>query len=92
MNDIPVARCATAYTDQGTGRTFILIFNETLYFGSSMDHSLINPNQMRASGIAVSDNPYDQVHGFGIDHEELFMPFGRLIAHLTLKWEPGRGL
>jgi hypothetical protein len=40
-----------------------------------MDHSLINPNQIRANGIPVSDNPFDVDRPFGIDHEDLFVPF-----------------
>ena len=75
IKDIPVATTATAYTDQETGQTYILIFNEALYFGSTMDHSLVNPNQIRASGISVSDDPYDKTRGFGIAHEEVFIPF-----------------
>jgi len=75
MKDIPVARCATAYTHPATGTTYILVFNEALYFGKSMDHSLINPNQVRSFGIPVSDNPFDTGRPFGIDHEDLFVSF-----------------
>lgn len=59
LNDIPVA----------------LIINEALYFGPQMDHSLVNPNQIRAYGIDVSDNPFDRNRDFGIQHEECFIPF-----------------
>ena len=45
IKDVPVARSATAYVDQ-QGDTYILIVNEALHFGPSMDHSLINPNQI----------------------------------------------
>lgn len=40
-----------------------------------MDHSLINPNQIRHFGIAVSDDPYDSTQSLGIDHDDLFIPF-----------------
>ena len=40
-----------------------------------MDHSLINPNQIRHFGIPVSDNPYDRLKQLGIDHKQVFMPF-----------------
>ena len=73
--DVPVATAATAYTTSD-GTTYILIVNEALYFGSSLDHSLINPNQIRHYGIPVSDDPYDSGRPFGIDHAELFIPFG----------------
>jgi hypothetical protein len=54
MLDVQVATCLTAYTDE-FARTWILVFNEVLWFGTSMDHSLINPNQIRMTGISVSD-------------------------------------
>ena len=49
MTDIQIATCLTAYTDD-YGRTWILVFHEVLWFGSSMDHSLVNPNQIRKRG------------------------------------------
>ena len=58
IKDVPIARVATAYCD-GSGITYILVINEALFFGTSMDHSLINPNQICHNGIPVSDNPYD---------------------------------
>ena len=74
MNDVQVATCLTAYTDE-YGRTWILVFNEVLWFGTTMDHSLINPNQMRMTGTSVSDDPFDSTRKFGINHEKLFIPF-----------------
>ena len=39
---------------------FILVFNKALYYGTKLDHFLINPNQVRADGIPFWDNdPYD---------------------------------
>ena len=74
IKDIPIASAATAITDEN-GVTYILVVNEALYFGSTLDHSLINPNQIRHYGIPVSDDPYDPNRELGIDHEELFVPF-----------------
>ena len=48
---------ATAYDCPDTGQTYILVINEGLYFGTSMSHSLINPN-LRHFGTIVQDNPY----------------------------------
>ena len=50
LNDVPVATVATAY-QHPSGVVYILIIHEALYFGRSLDHSLINPNQIRASEI-----------------------------------------
>jgi hypothetical protein len=74
IEDIPVARDATAYTNS-EGKTWILIINEALFFGSRLDHSLINPNQIRHFGVPVCDDPYDPHRPLGIDHENAFIPF-----------------
>lgn len=50
----------------------ILVIN---YFDSSLDHSLINPNQICAYGIPVSDNPFDSDRPFGINHGNMFISF-----------------
>ena len=46
MQDVNIATCLTAYIDE-YGRTWILVFNEGLWFGTSMYHSIMNPNQIR---------------------------------------------
>lgn len=62
MTNVPIVTGATAYDDPITGQTIILVFNESLYYGTKLDHSLINPNQIRSYGIDMWDNPYDQDH------------------------------
>lgn len=74
IKDVPVATVATAYRD-ANGSVYILVIHEALFFGSQMDHSLINPNQVRHYGIPVSDDPYDSTRSLGIDHSDLFVPF-----------------
>ncbi len=49
---------ATAWTCMNTGQTYILVIHEGLWMGELMDNSLINPNQLRAFGRTVQDNPY----------------------------------
>jgi hypothetical protein len=56
--DVPIVTGATAVTSPQTGLTYILVFNEAIWMGDVLDHSLINPNQLRAFGITVQDNPY----------------------------------
>jgi hypothetical protein len=58
--DVPIATVATTWSDPLTGRGYILIIHEALYFGSGMNHSLINPNQLRHYGVIVHDNPYER--------------------------------
>lgn len=57
VKDVPVVQAATGYTSV-TGRNYIIIFNEALYM-PSLDHSLINPNQLRHFQTTVKDNPYE---------------------------------
>ena len=72
--DVPIATVATLWNEPFTGRGYILVLHETLYFGKNMDHSLINPNQLRDYGVAVYDNPYDddpqRSMGIEIDEQE----------------------
>lgn len=63
--DIPIYNAATAYTNEN-GETLILIFGRGLWFGDKMDKSLINPNQMRAYGIKICDDPIDEHRELGI--------------------------
>ena len=64
--NVPIVNGATAYDDPTSGKTFILLFNEALFYGEKMDHSLFNPNQMRKFGIPVWDNPFDHERPFSI--------------------------
>jgi hypothetical protein len=73
--EIPVATVATAWDDPYTGQTYILIIHQALYFGTQLDHSLINPNQIRVTGIPVCDDPYDRHRHLGIDLGETHIPF-----------------
>ena len=56
-----------AYDDPDTKETYMLIFNESLYYGTRLDHSLWNPNQIRANGIPLWDNPYDKTRDLSIE-------------------------
>ena len=73
--NIPIVTGATAYTDPDTGQTYILVFNESLYYGTRLPHSLFNQNQIRQSGIDLWENPYDKSHELSIDvSDELIVP------------------
>jgi hypothetical protein len=70
IENVPIVSAATAYDDPMTGDTFILVFNKALYYGSRLDHSLINPNQVWAFGIPSWDDPYDPDKGLSIDVDD----------------------
>lgn len=46
MRDVPIVKAALAYDNSITGETFVIIVNQALYFGDSLPHILLNPNQM----------------------------------------------
>jgi hypothetical protein len=76
MKGVPIVSAATAWTDEETGETIILHFNQVLWYGDKLNQSLINPNQLRHRGIPVCDDITDQNRRFGIDlYGELFIPF-----------------
>ena len=58
ITDLPVVTGATLWTSPHDGDEFILIFNETLWMGDTLQHTLANPNQLRAYGTTVQDNPF----------------------------------
>ena len=67
MTNVPIVTGATAWTDKSDNRTYILIFNESLYYGKKLNHSLLNPNQIRHNGIDLWDNPFDKSRNVEID-------------------------
>ena len=76
VQNIPVVTGATAWTSAETGETYILVFHEALWFGDRLDHSLINPNQLRHFGIDVVDNPYaDTPMGIKLGDDDDDIPF-----------------
>ena len=60
LSNVPIASGTTAWDDPAAGQTHILVVNETLHCGTKLDHSLINPNQIRSFGIDRWDNPFDK--------------------------------
>jgi hypothetical protein len=54
--DVPIVTGATAVTDSTTGDTIILVFHEAIWMGDQLEHSLLNPNQLRHYGVTVQDN------------------------------------
>lgn len=73
LKSVPIVTGATAF-DHPNGQTYIIIINEGLYFGKEMDHSLLNPNQIRFHGLDFFDNPTrDEKLCMQID-DDLFVP------------------
>ena len=74
ITNVPVDRAATSVVHDD-GNVYILMFNGALFFGNSMDHSIIKPNKIRLFFLTVSNDPFDRTQEFGIYHEELLITF-----------------
>ena len=69
ISNVPIVSGATAYDDLDTNITWLLIINEGLYYGDKLDHTLINPNQIRFNQIDYWDNPFDQDRSLSIRYK-----------------------
>lgn len=57
IQNVPIVHAATAWQSPITGQTYILVLNEALWMGDSLEHTLVNPNQLRHFGTTVYDDP-----------------------------------
>jgi hypothetical protein len=87
LSKIPVASVGTLWVNPEDGCSYILVIHEALYFGDELDHSLINPNQLRLHlGDVVQDNPLNNMPmGIEIEEREMFIPFKT--SGVTIYWE-----
>jgi len=67
--NIEICTGATAYDDDN-GNTIILVINEALWMGHHMQHTLLNPYQIRAHGVSLCDDPTDSRRFFGIETQD----------------------
>jgi hypothetical protein len=92
--NVPIVSAATAWTNKETGETVILYFHQVLWYGKQLEHSLLNPNQLRHYGRSVCDDVTDKSRLFGINiDDEFLIPFtmtGTNIffkSRVPTKWE-----
>ena len=71
MYNVPIVTGASTYMDRTIGRSFIIVINETLYYGKKLGHSLINPNQLKSCGTMVWDNPFDSNREICVETEDV---------------------
>ena len=73
IRNVPIVQGPTSITSATTGETLILVFNGAIWMGDHLDHSLLNPNQLRHYGIVVQDNPYDNTALHLASHDDEFV-------------------
>eukprot|EP00957_Ditylum_brightwellii_P067466 5120955-Ditylum_brightwellii.AAC.1 len=61
VQEVPLAKCATVFTDNDDGAEMLFMADQMLWFGTQLPRSLINPNQIRAYGITVNETPLAMV-------------------------------
>jgi hypothetical protein len=66
VENVQIASGATAWTDQDTGITHILVVHQGLWFGTKRPHSVMNPDQTRGHGFSVCNDPFDPNRSLGI--------------------------
>ena len=75
ITSVPIVRAGTAWDNPDDGETFIFVFNEAIWMGDKMEHTLVNPNQLRSYGITVQDNPFSDAPLFiATETHELVIP------------------
>ena len=64
---------STVWMDPTRLREYLIVGDQFLWFGTIINHYLINKNQARVFNIPVHDNPFDATF-FGIEVSEAFTP------------------
>ena len=59
VRNVPVATGPTVWTNTTDGKAYLMIFHASLWMGDKLDHTLVNPNQLRAYGVSVQDDPFN---------------------------------
>ena len=70
---VPIVHTSTSYDNSETGDTTILILNEAICMGETMDHTLGNPNKLHTYGIIVQYNPFAEAPIFIATEDHEFM-------------------
>jgi hypothetical protein len=59
IKGVQIVTGVASWTCQDTEQTFVLVVHEALWMPDSLGHtSLVNPNQLRAFGTTIQENPY----------------------------------
>ena len=74
MPDIRRGKVETVYTHRSSGETYILVLNQALIFGNTIQHLLLTFNQMSAHGVTTCDVPTFNRVIFDDDGENATLP------------------
>jgi hypothetical protein len=71
--EVPVTKCGTAWTSPKTGKEYLLVADQMLWFRVHLHKSLMNLNQLYTFVVDVNDNPFDLSQNLGIQCDEAFI-------------------
>ena len=54
---VPIVNAENYWKSSEIGKYYILVLNEALWMGDTLDHMLVNPNQLCHFGTRVQYNP-----------------------------------
>jgi hypothetical protein len=77
IKDVQIGAGATLWTDPSSGSSYILEIHQALMCTDSLEHSLLNPNQIRYDGQGLCDDPWDRHRSLGLveRNHQIFIPF-----------------
>jgi hypothetical protein len=70
LQNVRICTALTAATIPHTGETIILRLGQCLDFHDKLHKTLLNPNQLRAFGVSICDDPTDEHRPLGIQLDE----------------------
>ena len=58
IKNVSIVSAATAWKSLELAENFIIVLHEGLWMNTTMEHTLVNPNQLRHFGVTVKDDLY----------------------------------
>ena len=81
--NIPVVTGAMVWMNPMDGTAYLLVFQESLWMGDKLDHTLVNPNQLRAYSVSIQDSPFD-TKPLSITADDVSVEFDPISSGLTV--------
>ena len=73
---VPIVQADISYANPDTVETTILILNKAIWMGETIDHTLVNPNQLCAYSMTFQDNPFSEAPiSIATDDHDFMLPF-----------------
>ena len=84
LENVPIVDAAIAHDSDITGKTYLLICQNALYF-QSMDHNFIPPFIMREANVTVNKVPKIQNEDLDVTHHSIWFPDSKFFIPLSLR-------